>query len=81
MRGERFQIPLKANHHQPARETPFKLRLLVPMMARTLNAGLVALCIFRRSGPVLFETIYFCDFSGGSRPPVPPLDPHMPWLM
>ena len=44
----------------------------------TLNAGFVALCIFRGSGPVVL--LYFCDFpGGGSGPPAPPppLDPHM----
>ena len=24
LKGERIQIPLKAHHHRPARETPFK---------------------------------------------------------
>ena len=32
---------------------------------------------FRGSGPVLLKNLYFCDFSGGSRPPDPPLDPPM----
>ena len=27
--------------------------------------------IFQRSGPVLLKTLNFCDFSGGSGPPVP----------
>ena len=51
----------------------------------TLNSGLVALRFFRRSGPgvsavLLYETLNFCDFSGGSGsgPPSPPLDPPMP---
>ena len=43
----------------------------------TLNAGLVALCFFRGSEPVLLRNPIFCDFSGGSGPPVPPLDPHI----
>ena len=46
----------------------------------TLNAGLVALRFFRGSGPLLLENPIFCDFSGGARPPCPPLDPHMSWV-
>ena len=46
-----------------------------------LNADLVILWFYRASGPVLLikkENPHFCDFSGGSRPPVfPPLDPPM----
>ena len=46
----------------------------------TLNAGLVALWFFRRSGPVLLRNpIFLWIFRGrGSGPPVlPPLDPRM----
>ena len=32
---------------------------------------------FRGSGPVLLKKLYLCDFSGGSEPPPPPLDPPM----
>ena len=45
-----------------------------------LNAGLVALRIFRGSGPVFLRNPIFCDFSGGGGPdplPPPPLDPCM----
>ena len=30
----------------------------------TSNAGLAQLYFFRRSGPVLLNTLYFCDFPG-----------------
>ena len=68
MRGNRIQIALKAGHHRPASET--------------LNAGLVALWFFNRSGPVFAKKPYiFVIFQegegGGSGPFVPPLDPHM----
>ena len=43
----------------------------------TLNAGLVVLWLFRGSGPLLLGNLYFCDFSWGPDPPVPPLDPPM----
>ena len=45
----------------------------------TLNAGLVALWFFRGSRPVLLETptLFVIFQGGGSRPPVPPLDPHV----
>ena len=40
----------------------------------TFNDGLVALCLVRGSGPVLLRNpIFFCNFSGGENPPVPPL--------
>ena len=40
----------------------------------TLNAGLV----FQRLWTsIAKKTLYFCDFSGGSGPPFPPLDPPM----
>ena len=43
MRVGRIQIPLLAGHRLPASETPFKWRFAGrPMMAQTLNAGLVA---------------------------------------
>ena len=51
----------------------------------TLNAGLVALWFFSRSGPILLRNPKFLWFfsGGGSRPPVPPLDLSMstkiPW--
>ena len=38
----------------------------------TLNTGLVILWFFRGFGPVLLETLYSCDFSGGSWPSFPP---------
>ena len=35
MRGERIQIPIKADHHWPASETPFKWHFVgMPMMAQ-----------------------------------------------
>ena len=47
----------------------------------TLNAGLVALWIFRESGPVLLRNPSFCDFfrgeRGGPDPYAPSLDPQM----
>ena len=44
----------------------------------TLNAGLVALRIFRGSEPVLQRNPIFCDFSGGEVwTPCPPLDSPM----
>ena len=46
----------------------------------TMNAGLVALWLFRGSGLVLIRTLYYCDFSGGVGPdPLssPFLDPGM----
>ena len=51
-----------------------------PLLARqrnaddgpTLNADLVALLFFRRSGQVLLgNPIFLCFFQGGSGPPVP----------
>ena len=33
--------------------------------------------IFRGGGGGVFKTHITCDFSGGFRPPFPPLDPHM----
>ena len=55
-----IQIPQKAGYYWPARETPFKFRF--PWRANdgpTLNAGLVALRFFRRSGPVLLRNPIF----------------------
>ena len=47
----------------------------------TLSVGLVALYFFRGSGPVLLGNPIFLRIfrggGGGSRPPVPPLDPPM----
>ena len=37
-----------------------------------LNAGLVALCIFRRSGPVMLRNPKFLCFSRGVHTPCPP---------
>ena len=44
----------------------------------TWNAGLVALWLFRGSGPVSLRNLWFCNFSGGMvRTSCPPLDPRM----
>ena len=75
--NEWIQLPFKMGHHWPASETPFKWRFAGgPLMAPTLNAGLVALWFFRGSGQVLLRNPIFCDLSwggGGSGPPPPPL--------
>ena len=54
---EGIQVILKADHHWPASETPFD--------GPTLNNGLVALCFFRGSRPVLLRNPIFYDFSEG----------------
>ena len=43
----------------------------------TLNAGLIALWFSGDLDRYCYETLCFCDFSRGSGPPVPPLDPPM----
>ena len=45
MRGYRIQIPLKAGHHRPASETPFKWHFAggLMMAQNSSNAGLVGL--------------------------------------
>ena len=56
MRGdeEGIQVALKAGHHRPARETPFKMAFHLRVYdGPTLNVGLVAFVIFRGSGQVL----------------------------
>ena len=54
-----------------ARETPFAGG---PDDGPTLNAGWVALWLYRRPGPVLVRNPIFCDFSGGPDSLSPPLD-------
>ena len=51
---ERIQIPLKAGHHRPASVTPLRTN-----DDPTINAGLVALRLFRGSGPVLLRNPIF----------------------
>ena len=80
MRGETIQIPPYAGQlGQPtnAIKIAFHWRTVD---GPTLNAGLVTLWFFRGSGPVLVENpivLWFLRGGGGSRPPVPPLDPPM----
>ena len=50
--GERIQIQLKAGHHRPAIKMAFRWRADDGL---TLNADLVALWLFRGSGPVLLR--------------------------
>ena len=40
-------------------------KIKIPLLAATMNAGLVALCFFRGSRPVLLRNPIFLDFSGG----------------
>ena len=56
-----IKVPLKAGHHWPASEMPFKWRF----------AGVVALRFSRGSGPILPRKL-FCDLSGGMYPMSPP---------
>ena len=46
MRGgvERFQVPLKAGHHRPASETPFRRGSTGGDNGPIINDGMVALC-------------------------------------
>ena len=73
MRGGRIQMPLWAGHHQPDSETAFKW-LFADNDGPTLNAGLLALWFSGDRDQYCLETLYFCDFSGGVRTPVSPLD-------
>ena len=75
MREERIQMPLKADHHRPASET-FRWR---NDDSPILNAGLVALYFFRRSGAVLLRNpVALWFFCGGLDPlSPPPLDLRM----
>ena len=60
LRRENFQLPLKAGHHRPTSETPLK--------CHSLNAALVALSIFRATGPILLRNPIALWLSRGSRP-------------
>ena len=74
VRWGRIRIPLFAGHHRPARETPFKWRfagVLMMSLQWMLAWYNVALWFLRGSGPVLLRNPIFCDFPGGSGPPVP----------
>ena len=42
--GERFQVPLKAGHHRPASETPFRRGSTGGDNGPIINDGMVALC-------------------------------------
>ena len=68
MRGDRIQIPIKAEHHRWSADN-----------GPILNAEMVALGIFRESGPVLIGIPLLLRFSSGGRsgPNVPALDPRM----
>ena len=72
MRGKRIKIALKGRHHRlvSKTQTVFHRR---GDDGPTLIADLVALCVFRGSGPVLLRNPIFCDFREmGSGPPAHP---------
>ena len=75
MRGYRIQIPLKAGHHRPTSETPFKWHFAGgSMMAQNWsNAGFVGLSFSGSSRSVLLRNPAGLWFSRGrgSKPHVP----------
>ena len=63
------QITLKAGHHRPTSDTPFKWRFAGgPVVAQHWMLGLVALWFSRGSGPVLLKNPIALWFSRGSPP-------------
>ena len=73
MRGKRIQITLKAGHHRPASETPFKWGFA----GRSLMAKYWILAwsfvVFQWIWISIVKKPYFCDLSGGPDPLPPPL--------
>ena len=68
MRGRRIQIPLKAGHHRPVRETPFKW----PNFECWLGSFLIFQGICTVKEPYVFVAV-----GEGPDPPFPSLDPRM----
>ena len=71
-----IQITLKAGHHRPTSETPFKCRFPGgPLVAPTLNSGLVA-CDFQEIWTSIAKKPYnFVIFYGAPGPL-----PHPLWI-
>ena len=62
MRGEMIQIPLKAGHHQPASETPFKWRFAGGPMMVHIECWPGSFVIFQRIwSSIAKKTLSFCE--------------------
>ena len=81
-RGERIQITLKAGHHRPNRETPFKWHFADGFLRPNIVCWLGSFVIFQgirnsiSKQPFSFVVLKGC-LDPRFPPPPPPLDPHM----
>ena len=70
--GQRIHITLKADHHQPNREIPFKWCFASGRWYRDIECWLGNMLFFEGSG-LEFLKLYFLIFQGGGPDPLPPL--------
>ena len=74
-----IKIPLKAGHHRPASETPFKWRFagMSMMVKLCMNSGLVAFLIFQGIRTIIAKKpLIFVILWGGGPDPLDPGTAH-----